>query len=87
MNANSAPKTSTKTIPLGKLLQEAETLLAGAGIATARLDAQLLTGHMLRRERSWLLAHPEENIDPNLILPLIYRRQARQPLAYLTGQK
>ena len=58
-----------------------------------RLDAQLLLLHALGRpshQRSWLLAHDTDAITPSARLAfenLCQRRQAGEPVAYLTGQR
>ena len=68
----------------------AARMLAGAGIESARLDAEVLLAHVLGRERSFLLTHPDLPLTPNQATDyanLIRRRAARQPLAYLTGRR
>ncbi len=58
-----------------------------------RLDAQLLLLHPLDKpanQRGWLLSHDNEPLPPALataLEPLIQRRLAGEPLAYLTGHK
>lgn len=56
----------------------------------ARLDAQLLLGHLLGKPRSWLLAHDDEILaarDRQAFDHAVHRRAAGEPLAYLTGEK
>lgn len=53
-----------------------------------RRDAEQLLLHTTSRERAWLLAHPEETLDPETLQRfqgLVERRGAREPLQYLTG--
>jgi release factor glutamine methyltransferase len=50
-----------------------------------RLDAQLLVGHLLGRERAWVLAHDEAPIDVQALGALLARRATGEPLAYLVG--
>jgi len=58
-----------------------------------RLDAQRLLLHALGRlpdERAWLLAHDSDPISPTAMSAfdaLCQRRQAGEPLAYLTGER
>jgi len=58
-----------------------------------RLDAQLLLLHVLGlpdAQRGWLLAHDTDPLAPAqaaLLAPLVQRRLAGEPLAYLTGHK
>ncbi len=56
----------------------------------ARLDAQLLLAHALQRDRSWLLAHDDATVAPQLVAAFtahLGRRVAGEPLAYLVGEK
>jgi len=59
-----------------------------AGVA--RLDAQQLLAHHLGRPRTWVLAHDDEELAPEL-LPRVERDLARraggEPLAYLLGER
>ena len=64
--------------------------LSEAGIASARLDSELILAHILRRSREWLLAHdatamtqPQQQQARQLLL----QRTQRQPIAYLTGKR
>ena len=64
--------------------------LSNAGIASARLDSELILAHILRRSREWLLAHdataltqPQQQQARQLLL----QRTQRQPIAYLTGRR
>lgn len=55
---------------------------------SARLDAELLLGHALTRDRAWLLAHGDAPLDPDAIgrfEALVTRRAAGEPIAYLVG--
>ena len=63
-------------------------LLRDAGSPTPRLDAELLLAHVLGRERTWLLAHPEASVaDDAAYRALVERRAADEPVAYLRGFK
>lgn len=55
---------------------------------SARLDAELLLGHVLERPRAWLYAHPDEPVPPatlTVFLALLGQRASGRPLAHLTG--
>ena len=55
-----------------------------------RTDAQVLMGHVLGRDRSWLIAHGDDALSESSSAHfgrLIRRRQAGEPVAYLTGQR
>jgi release factor glutamine methyltransferase len=70
------------------LVSAADALRAAS--PTPRLDAEVLLAHVLERERSWLLAHPEESMPVHaqrLYAQLVERRTAGEPVAYLRGFK
>jgi release factor glutamine methyltransferase len=73
---------------VGQTLAWATDGLRHAGSPTPRLDAEVLLAHLLERERSWLLAHPEAPMPrPDAYETLIARRAAGEPVAYLRGFK
>jgi release factor glutamine methyltransferase len=64
--------------------------LRDADSPTPRLDAEVILAHLLGRDRSWLLAHPEapmSEADAEAYHALIERRVAGEPVAYLRGFK
>ena len=71
---------------LGEWLRAAEARLAAAGIDEGRLEAQVLAAHALGQERSWVLAHPESPV-PEGLEGLLARRESREPLAYIVGER
>ncbi|HEU4863538.1 MAG TPA: protein-(glutamine-N5) methyltransferase, release factor-specific, partial [Candidatus Limnocylindria bacterium] len=54
---------------------------------TPRLDAEVLLAHVTDRERSWLLAHPEADVEGTAFEALIERRASGEPVAYIRGFK
>lgn len=66
--------------------------LSRAGIGTARLDALILLEDATGKDRSWLLAHPEFDLEslqnPTLqqLNSLVERRISHEPLAYIRGK-
>jgi release factor glutamine methyltransferase len=67
-----------------------EALAQARTLGVERLDAQGLTGHVLRRDRAWVLAHDDERLDDDqaeALAALLGRRAAGEPLAYLVGQR
>lgn len=72
---------------LDEWLRTATTRLDLAGIDSPRLEAQVLAAHVLRVDRSWLLAHPDHEFPDLAGEALLQRREAREPLAYLTGYR
>jgi release factor glutamine methyltransferase len=74
----------------GKLIAEIATALRGAGIPSPRLDAELLVGHAFGRDRAWLHAHPEAELDAadaRSLAGWAERRAAGEPIAYIRGFK
>lgn len=70
-------------LPVSSLLQSALS-------HTDRLDAELLIGHILRKSREFVVAHPEHRIgkwDEWKIRRLCQKRAEGVPLAYLIGHK
>lgn len=75
---------------VGQALASAVGRLRQAQLATPRLDAEVLLAHVLERDRSWLLAHPEapmSEADADAYRTLVDRRAAGEPVAYLRGFK
>jgi release factor glutamine methyltransferase len=75
---------------VGGLVQWAAQELRKAGLASARLEAQLLLGHVLGGSRTDLLAHPERAISASkqrAFRALVARRMAAEPLAYILGTR
>lgn len=65
-------------------LVEAERRLAAAGVETPRVDAEWLVAHLLGTRRSGLAARLDEEVEG--LEPLVARREAREPLAYVLGE-
>jgi len=69
------------------LLRAAAVRLGGD---EGRREGELLLAHALRRSRAWLFAHPESEPDASQVRAfdeLLGRRQAGEPVAYLTGRR
>jgi release factor glutamine methyltransferase len=65
-------------------LAEAERRLAAAGLETPRVDAEWLVAHCLGTTRSGLATRLGDGIYG--LEPLLARREAREPLAYVLGE-
>ncbi len=65
-------------------LAEAERRLAAVGVETPRVDAEWLVAHLLGTTRSGLAARQDDEVDG--LEPLLVRREAREPLAYVLGE-
>lgn len=74
---------------LREALAAAERRLAVAGCDTPALDARVLLGHVTGRDHAGLLAHDLDALGSGeaVFEALVRRREAREPIAYLTGQK
>ena len=70
---------------LREALDVAERRLASAGVDTPRVDAELLLAHVAGTTRSGLYADLEREVDGSW-QPLLERRAAREPLAYVLGE-
>jgi len=86
MNENSPLKTQA----IKDWLASATTRLKNAGIPTSRLDAEVILAHTLRKNRTYLHAHDDEQLEPrNLEIAdaRIELRLDRTPVAYIIGHK
>jgi len=72
-------------LTLRDALREAEQRLAAAGVDTPRGDAELLLAHVAGTTRSGLYADLDREVD-GAVEPLLARREAREPLAYVLGE-
>jgi release factor glutamine methyltransferase len=75
---------------IGPILADATERLRAAGSPTARLDAEVLLAHVTGRDRAWVLAHPEANVDAEaagVLRAAVDRRAAGEPIAYIRGFK
>ena len=71
-------------------LRDATSLLAAAGCDTPRLDGELLLAHTLGVGRERLVLSAREELEPAMRArfgALLGRRSAREPVAYITGEK
>jgi release factor glutamine methyltransferase len=72
--------------PLRLAILEAERVLAGAGVASPRVDAELLAAHVVGVPRGKLMMHPLVDTDVlEALRKLVDRRAAREPLQHLLG--
>jgi release factor glutamine methyltransferase len=77
-------------VTIKDVLQQGTRQLSQAGLANARLDAQVLLGHVLGVERATLYAYPERTLSPEQeerFRLLLERRAHAEPVAYLVGHK
>lgn len=67
-----------------------EALALARELGVTRLDAQLLLGHALQRDRAWLIAHDEHELEGSSrawIEQALRQRRDDVPLAYLVGER
>ena len=67
-----------------------QALVRARAMGLDRLDAQWLLGHQLQRDRAWLIAHDDaelEAADGAAFAQACQRRADGEPLAYLTGER
>jgi release factor glutamine methyltransferase len=86
MNEKSLPQ----ALAINDWLADATRQLVFAGIPSARLDSELILAHTLRKTRSYLHAHPEEELSDRSIEIASARlslRLERVPVAYIIGHK
>ena len=71
-------------------LNDATGQLKQADIPSARLDAEILLAHTLKRARTYLHAHPDDILEPRQLEIANARldlRRDRIPIAYIVGHK
>lgn len=74
----------------GEAAREVAAKLKEAGIDSCRLEAELLTAHVLGTDRLALLVHPDKPLTKENIgslTGLAQRRAMGEPMAYITGKK
>jgi len=83
-------RVAAKPPTASRLVADAAGQLRVAGSPTPRLDAELLIGHALGRDRAWLHAHPEFEIEETsaaTVAAWVERRAKGEPIAYIRGFK
>ena len=76
--------------PIRIWLRDAAEEFANAGISSALLDAEIILAHTLRKSRTWLHAHSDDQLDPRIEDIANARAQLRldrTPIAYIIGHK
>lgn len=72
------------------LIRESSDILQSAGVISARIDSELLLCKVLRVDRAYLYAHPEESPGRERISEfsqLVNLRKKRIPVQYLVGKQ
>jgi release factor glutamine methyltransferase len=75
---------------IAAFFRKATRTLADAGIATARLDSLVLLADMLSQDKSWIIAHPEHELEAAQLQTLeanLAERSNHIPLAYIRAKQ
>lgn len=83
MNTNASSSTTNQW------LTKAESALKASGSPTPRLDCLVLIEDVTKKDRSWLLAHPDFELSKSQVKELdkcVGRRVLHEPLAYIRGK-
>ena len=70
---------------VGEWLLMAGHRLDAARVESSKMEAQLLAGHVLLVDRSFILSHPELPFPELVGEQLLQRREGHEPLAYILG--
>jgi len=79
-----------KPLAINQWLMQAVVTLNDRGIESARLDAEIILAHTIRRSRTYLHAHGDDLLEPRLLEVADARLQLRAdrvPVAYIIGHK
>lgn len=79
-----------ESFSVASLIAEAAEVLAGSGVPEARREAMSLVGYVTGRDRTFLIAHPENLIpasDVERLRRIVERRAGGEPLQYITGHQ
>ena len=78
------------TIDIRTALAQATEALERATVAAPRLTAEVLLAHALGRDRTWLFAHPEQELSDLERLHYgryLHERISGRPVQYITGRQ
>src|SRR5829696_1045074 len=84
MRAGRHGRMRSRSSRVGDAVAAATEILAAAGVASPRHDAEALAAHLLGVSRGDLVRH--ETLDRPAYDALVARRAAREPLQHLTGR-
>src|SRR6185503_9880793 len=78
------------TTSIRDAITEGAQILAAAGINEGRMEAVSLLGHVVERDRTFLITHAGEPLSDDHLRgfrELVRRRATREPLQYITSQQ
>lgn len=87
--ARASAVTKTEMLTVLEIIKRTSEFLAGKGIESPRLNAELLIGHALARKRMQLyleFERPLAEAELEKIRPLVRRRAQHEPLQYIVGE-
>lgn len=79
-----------ESLSIAQMIADAARVLSGAGVAEARREAMSLVGHTIKRDRTFLITHPETILTPSearRLREVLGRRALGEPLQYITGHQ
>src|ERR1700683_1038247 len=85
-----ASNSMTAVTDIRNVLRDAIARLSAANVPSHSLAAELLLMHTLGRDRAWIYAHPEFELDAaeaEKYFELVARRASGAPTQYLTGKQ
>jgi len=77
-------------LSIAEALFEATQVLRTAGVPESRREAGSLLAHVIHKDRTFLISHAEEKLEPHAVhefRDVVERRAAGEPLQYITGQQ
>jgi release factor glutamine methyltransferase len=77
-------------VTIRNIIRHGTATLEASQIPSARLDTELIVAYIVGRDRAWLLAHDDYELDePQLeqFHNLLTRRLNREPLVHITGNR
>ncbi len=83
-------KSQLPVLAINDWLRSATTQLAGVGISSTKLDAEIILAHTIRQGRTYLHAHGDELLSDRLreiADARLHLRLNRTPIAYIIGHK
>jgi release factor glutamine methyltransferase len=81
---------STVQLTIIEAIHKAAHGFSTAGITNARLDAEVLLAHIIRKDRVWLITHRDDTLDEKDRRDFdeaLRRRAQREPLQYIIGNQ
>lgn len=78
------------TVSIADAIKAGSERLRGAGVTDWRRDAGSLMAHLVKRDRTFLIAHAADDLNDTqlqLFRSMIERRAASEPVQYITGHQ